>query len=298
MFAPVVERFKNTGARRRTDQVAKVLGYSRQYYYKIRNSEVNKSASEEKIKELVQSERKVLSRIGTRKLHYKLRDEFIAQEIKCGRDKLFKHMRQWSMQIQPKRRYVQTTNSKHWLRKYPNLTKGIGLDHADQLWVSDITYIKTQEGNCYVNMVTDAYSKKIMGYTISDNMETQSVIGAYKMALKNKVNKSIETIHHSDRGLQYCSKEYIELSLNNNCKISMTENGDPYENALAERMNRTIKEEFGLGAIIKSKLVEKLLMDEAVLLYNEYRPHLSLNYKTPNEVYKKSLTTTCEARDN
>jgi transposase InsO family protein len=140
-------------------------------------------------------------------------------------------------------------------------------------------------------MVTDAYSKKIMGYTISDNMETQSVIEAYRMALKNKVNKSIETIHHSDRGLQYCSKEYIELSLNNNCKISMTENGDPYENALAERMNRTIKEEFGLGATIKSKLMAKLLMDEAVLLYNEYRPHLSLNYKTPNEVYKKSLTT-------
>ena len=207
-------------------------------------------------------------------------------------------MRQWSLQIQPKRRYVQTTNSKHWLRMYPNLTKGIGLEHADQLWVSDITYIKTQEGTCYVNMVTDAYSKKIMGYTISDNMETQSVIGAYKMALKNKVNKSIETIHHSDRGVQYCSKEYIELSLQNNCKISMTENGDPYENALAERMNRTIKEEFGLGAIIKSKLVAKLLMDEAVLLYNEHRPHLSLNYKTPNEVYKKSLTTTCEARDN
>jgi putative transposase len=207
-------------------------------------------------------------------------------------------MRQWSLQIHPKRRYVQTTNSKHWLRMYPNLTKGIGLEHADQLWVSDITYIKTQEGTCYVNMVTDAYSKKIMGYAISDNMETQSVIGAYRMALKNKANKSIETIHHSDRGVQYCSKEYIELSLQNNCKISMTENGDPYENALAERMNRTIKEEFGLGVTIKSKLMAKLLMDEAVILYNEYRPHLSLNYNTPNEVYKKSLASACEARDN
>ena len=137
-----------------------------------------------------------------------------------------------------------------------------------------------------------------MGYAISDNMETQSVIGAYRMALKNKVNKSIETIHHSDRGVQYCSKEYIELSLQNNCKISMTENGDPYENALAERMNRTIKEEFGLGVTIKSKLMAKLLMDEAVILYNEYRPHLSLNYNTPNEVYKKSLASACEARDN
>ena len=147
-------------------------------------------------------------------------------------------------------------------------------------------------------MVKDAYSKKIMGYAISDNMETQSVIGAYRMALKNKVNKSIETIHHSDRGVQYCSKEYIELSLQNNCKISMTENGDPYENALAERMNRTIKEEFGLGVTLKSKLMAKLLMDEAVILYNEYRPHLSLNYNTPNEVYKKSLASACEARDN
>jgi putative transposase len=274
------------------------LGYSRQYYYKLKKTEHINSEELSKIKELVQDQRKVLSRLGTRKLHHKLKMQFAEHCIKCGRDKLFKYMAQWNLKIQPRRRYVQTTNSKHWLRRYPNLTKGMGVQYADQLWVSDITYIKTQEGTCYINMVTDAYSKKIMGYTVSDNMETQSVIGAYKMALQNKVNKEIQTIHHSDRGLQYCSKEYVELSLQNNCKISMTENGDPYENALAERMNRTIKEEFGLGVTVKNKLMAKLLMDEAVTLYNEYRPHLSLNYKTPNEVYKKSLTTIQEVRDN
>jgi putative transposase len=118
------------------------------------------------------------------------------------------------------------------------------------------------------------------------------------MALNNKVNKSTQTILHSDLVLQYCSKEYIELSLQNNSRISMTENGNPYEIALAERMNRTIKEEFGLGVTIKSKLMAKLLMEKAVILYKEYRPHLSLNFKTSNEVYKKSLTSSCEARDN
>lgn len=236
---------------------------------------------------MVQSQRKLMFRIGTRKLHHLLQAELESKELKCGRDKLFDYLRQENMLIKPRRRYVQTTNSKHWLRRYPNLTKDITVTQPEQLWVSDITYIKTEQGNSYLNMVTDAFSRKIVGYSIADNMETTSMIQAYKMALANKKNKHTQTVHHSDRGLQYCSKEYVELSHNNNCLISMTENGDPYENALAERMNRTIKEEFGLGEPLKSKKIAEQMIKEAVFLYNNYRPHLALNYKTPEQIHKK-----------
>lgn len=236
---------------------------------------------------MVQSHRKLLFRIGTRKLHHLLQAELESKALKCGRDKLFDYLRQENMLIKPSRRYVQTTNSKHWLRRYPNLTKDIIVTQPEQLWVSDITYIKTEQGNSYLNLVTDAFSRKIVGYSIADNMETASMIPAYKMALNNKKNKHIQTVHHSDRGLQYCSKEYVELSHDNNCLISMTENGDPYENALAERMNRTIKEEFGLGKSLKSKQIAEQMVKEAVQLYNNYRPHLALNYKTPEQVHKK-----------
>ena len=236
---------------------------------------------------MAQSHRKLLYRIGTRKLHYLLKDALKMQELKCGRDKLFKYLREEGLLIKPRRRYTQTTDSRHWLRKYPNLIKQFAVQQPEQLWVSDITYIKTEEGNCYLNMVTDAFSKKIVGYSIGENMETSCMMEAYKMALKSKRNWQIQTIHHSDRGVQYCSKEYVELSRQNNCLISMTENGDPYENALAERMNRTIKEEFGLGEEIKTRSLAQQMIQEAVYLYNNYRPHLALNYKTPNEIHEK-----------
>ena len=236
---------------------------------------------------MVQRQRKLLYRLGTRKLHYLIKDELESLYLKCGRDKLFRYLREDDLLIKPKRRYIQTTNSKHWLRKYPNLIKDIIVQHPEQLWVSDITYIKTKEGNCYLNMITDAFSKKIVGYSLADNMEASTMIKAYKMALANKQNKFIQTIHHSDRGLQYCSKEYIELSHQNNCLVSMTENGDPYENALAERMNRTIKEEFGLGEELTNKQLAQQMIHQAVNLYNNIRPHLALNYQTPNQVHKK-----------
>ena len=236
---------------------------------------------------MIKEKRKILSRLGTRKLHHLIKEELVQESLKCGRDKLFTYLREDDLLIKPKRRYVQTTDSKHWLRKYPNIIKNITITEPEQVWVTDITYIKTAEGNCYINMVTDAFSRKIMGYVIADNMETSSMIEAYKMALSNKIYKETSTIHHSDRGLQYCSKEYVKLSKSNNCLISMTENGDPYENALAERMNRIIKEEFGLGETLKTKQHSYQLIKEAVYLYNNYRPHLSLNYKTPNEAHKK-----------
>ena len=196
----------------------------------------------------------MLSRLGGRKLHHQIRDSLQAQQIKFGRDKLFDLLRKQGMLILPKRRYTQTTMSKHWLRKYPNLVKDLDVKRADEVWVSDITYLKTDEGNCYLNMVTDAYSRKIVGYAIADNMEAAEMKKAFQMAVKNRKNKQLALIHHSDRGMQYCSAEYVSIADQHQIKMSMTENGDPYKNALAERMNRTLKEEFGLGNVLRLKL--------------------------------------------
>jgi putative transposase len=263
------------------------LGYSRQYFYKHCKEQERRATQELQVKHLVDEERKVLSRLGGRKLHHQIRNSLLAQEIKFGRDKLFALLRKYRMLILPKRRYIQTTMSKHWLRKYPNLIKGIVVRRPDEVWVSDITYLKTDEGNCYLNMVTDAYSRKIMGYALADNMEAAQMKQAFQMAVKNRGDKQHPLIHHSDRGLQYCSAEYVSIADQHQIKMSMTENGDPYENALAERMNRTLKEEFGLGRVLRSKLHAKLLTEEAVDLYNNRRPHLSLKMKTPQSVYKQ-----------
>ena len=201
-------------------------------------------------------------------------------------------MRHYGLQIKPRRRYIQTTMSKHWLRKWPNISKEKQVQTPDEVWVSDITYIKTQQGNCYLNMITDAYSRRIMGYAIDDTMETDSMIVALKMAIAQRQYSHLQTIHHSDRGLQYCSKEYEALTQQNNIRLSMTENGDPYENALAERMNRTIKEEFGIDKVLKNKEQAKQLVAESIFLYNNKRPHLALHMKTPQQVYQSKIPET------
>ena len=244
------------------------------------------------VKCLVDRERKQLPRIGTRKLYCLIKEDLRNQGLKVGRDKLFSLMRLYGLQINPRRRYTQTTMSKHWLRKWPNIIKDKEIVTQDQVWVSDITYIKTQEGNCYLNMITDAFSRRIMGYAVEENMETESMIEALKMAINQRQNPLTSTIHHSDRGLQYCSKEYVNAAEKNNIRLSMTENGDPYENALAERMNRTIKEEFGMDKKIKSKELVKKLVEESIFLYNNKRPHLALNMKTPDQVYYEKIPAT------
>lgn len=234
------------------------------------------------------SQRSVLPRLGTRKLYYLIGDELKQEGIKCGRDKLFRWLREDGLLIVPARKYVQTTNSKHHLRKYTNLAKDMVLSAPEQLWVSDITYIRSMEGWMYLGLITDAFSRKIVGYSIADNMEATTIANALKMALDGRLDKTACPVHHSDRGIQYCSKEYTELAIANGLKMSMTQNGDPYENALAERMNRTLKEEFGLGAVLPNKQTAKPLTKQAVDLYNNRRPHTALNMKTPNLIHKKS----------
>ncbi|MCK7555538.1 IS3 family transposase [Chitinophaga sedimenti] len=264
------------------------MGYSRQAYYKHKTDRAHRYQELRQVREMVMKTRAGMPRLGTRKLYNLIKPWLHKDSIKIGRDVLFKFLKAEHLLIRPRKRYIQTTNSKHWLRKYPNLTKSMTINKPEQLWVTDITYLKTLDGNLYLNMITDAYSRKIVGYSISDNMEALTIATALKMAVGNRIYKH-PLVHHSDRGLQYCSKEYVRIALANNIQMSMTENGDPYENALAERMNRTIKEEFLLDELRVNSSNTVKMVHESIAIYNSKRPHLSLNYRTPDSVHQKNI---------
>jgi transposase InsO family protein len=263
-----------------------LLGYTRQNYYKKRKHEDKEEFVKQQIKVLVCKVRKKLPRIGTRKLCKLIGLDIKSLGIKCGRDKLFDYMREMNLLIESKRRYVQTTFSKHWMRKYPNISKNTIINSPEQVWVSDITHLKTDEGNCYLSLITDAFSRKIVGFNVSDSMSAEQTVKALKMAIKGRIYPNNIIVHHSDRGLQYCSKEYVETAVTANINMSMTETSSPYDNALAERMNRTLKEEFHLYMTLKTKQQADRVVREAVDLYNSYRPHLALDFHTPNDVHK------------
>jgi len=261
--------------------IAHVLGYSRAAYYKQLKDMAGRATRDARLREMVCQERKVLPKVGGRKLQILLRN----RDVQCGRDRLFDVLRRSGLLIRPRKRYIQTTFSRHWMRTYPNLIRDIHVSGPEELWVSDITYLKTDEGYCYLSLVTDAYSRKIMGYTVADSLDADHSRQALEMALRTRIAADHGLTHHSDRGLQYCSKEYVQLAEKHNVRMSMTENGDPYENALAERMNRTIKEEFCLDTVLPSRKLARLAVAEAVRLYNTYRPHLALAGKTPEAVH-------------
>lgn len=263
-----------------------MFGYSRQSYYKEKVRKENRQKEEEKIVYLVKQIRKRMPKIGGKKMFYLLQDEFLREDIKVGRDKFFDILRANRLLIVRKKKYLMTTNSKHMFKKYPNIVKDIQITRKDQVWVSDITYIRTDEGFSYAAMITDAYTRKIVGYSIDRNMTTELVLNALDRALQQRQDYT-GLIHHSDRGLQYCSKEYVNKLLSMGIQISMTENSDPYENALAERMNRTIKEEFIINEKVNSFIILQKLFYESVEIYNKERPHLSLLMKKPDEIYLK-----------
>ena len=225
-----------------------------------------------------------LPRIGTRKLHFMLTKAIAENGLKIGRDKLFDILRQEYLLVGKRRKYTKTTNSKHWLRKYPNITKGITLRKPEQLWVADITYLQTRNGHEYLHLITDAYSKKIMGYELSDTLKGSSTVKALEMALSNR-KYDHQLVHHSDRGLQYCSYGYTDLLNKNNVLISMTEQYDPYENAVAERVNGILKDEFGLDALFIDHEDLAKQLNQAIELYNNLRPHLSMSMLTPQQAH-------------
>lgn len=236
------------------------------------------------VRDLVMRIRCKMPRIGTRKVYYLIKSELEHLNIKIGRDVLFNFLRAERLLIKPKRSYVKTTNSKHWMKKYSNLIKDIEVTKPEQLWVSDITYIKTGRGHEYLSLITDAYSKKIMGYELLDNLSAAGPLKALESALKNRKYVH-DLIHHSDRGLQYCSAEYIGKLKKNGIRISMTENGDPYENAVAERINGILKYEFLIVDGFKDHVQALEVIKQSIDIYNDQRPHLSCQMLTPNNAH-------------
>lgn len=261
-----------------------MFGLSRQSYYKNKTSRIKRNADLIIVRDMVMRIRCKMPRIGTRKLYYLIKDELNILHIKIGRDVLFNFLRAEHLLIKPKRSYVKTTNSKHWMKKYPNLIKNIEVTKPEQLWVSDITYIQTEQGHNYLSLVTDAYSKKIMGYELLDNLSAEGPLKAIESALESR-EYTHDLIHHSDRGLQYCSTGYINKLKENNVKISMTENGDPYENAIAERINGILKYEFLIIDGFKNHIEALEVIKESVGIYNDERPHLSCEMLTPNQTH-------------
>lgn len=230
--------------------------------------------------------RRDLPRIGTRKLYHLLQPRLREQGIKLGRDGLFDYLRRHNLLIRPKRRYTKTTDSKHWLKKYPNLLKDQPIIRPEQAFVSDITYVESDQGVHYLSLVTDAYSRKIMGHSLSHDLKAGGPVKALEQAMAQRITM-MPLVHHSDRGIQYCSSMYQQTLRRQDILPSMTDGGDCYQNALAERVNGILKQEF---LLYRCKTFDDLrvLVKESIETYNRHRPHMSLGMKTPEEVHKKA----------
>ena len=226
-----------------------------------------------------------MPKLGTRKLYHILKMELSILNV--GRDKLFRILKANHMLIKRKRSYHITTDSHHRFRKHKNIVSTLEISRPEQIWVS-ITYVGTRSNPSYLALITDAYSKKIMGYNVSDSLAVEGSLQALEMALNNSNKKGEPLIHHSDRGLQYCSNDYQALLSKNNIKASMTEKYDPYENAIAERINGILKQEFHIARDIKNLNLKKKLIKNAIEIYNDLRPHLSNHMLTPREMHKQN----------
>jgi len=267
--------------------VCRQLGYSKQAYYKSKTKQQKKNCYYTIAKQKVLAVRKQLPRLGTRKLYHLLAEDFKKEHIGVGRDKLFTILRNEQLLIVKKKRYTKTTDSRHWMHKYPNLIKGLQPMRPEQIWVADITWLSIKNDYCYLHLITDAYSKKIMGYEVSDNLAAASTIKALQMALNNR-KYTTSLIHHSDRGLQYCSAGYTQVLTDYKVDISMTQDGSPYDNAIAERVNGILKDEFGLDDIFENIEQARSETKQSIDLYNCLRPHISNNMLTPIEMHQQN----------
>lgn len=232
--------------------------------------------------------RRFMPRLGGRKLYFLLKPAFAARGVKLGRDGFFDYLREHRLLVQPVKRYTKTTHSRHWMRKHPNRLEGAEVNQVEQAFVSDITYVETGEGVHYLSLVTDAYSRKIMGYEVSDDLRAESVVKALRLAARQRKTRR-PLIHHSDRGLQYCSAIYQQELNQHGMTPSMTDGYDCYQNALAERVNGILKQEFLLYKCRTLKDLKELVR-ESVDIYNCLRPHLSLGMKTPEQVHEKATS--------
>jgi len=260
-----------------------LLGYSRQAYYQHQKQQEKEAFEGELVVQEVLGHRKLQKRIGGRKLFFMLQPFFQQHCFGMGRDAFFNLLRSYGLLIRVRKRKARTTDSNHHFKKYPNLIKEFIPIAPDQLWVSDITYIVIGDSFGYLSLITDAFSHKIVGFYLSENLSAKGTILALKQALKNNPNiKGL--IHHSDRGVQYCCYEYVEILNKNSIKISMTEKGDPRENAIAERLNGILKYELLEEDYIQFDLAKEAVA-AAISTYNHLRPHGSIGNLTPFEAH-------------
>ena len=269
----------------RLQDLCGLFGYSRQAFYKQQRLQIIEQSRDGLILQQVLQIRNEQPRCGTRKLLIMLQPFFKKQDIQIGRDFFFELLAKNKLLIRKRKRSTHTTNSKHFFRRYPNLVAHFTPLHAHELWVADITYIPMKERFAYLYLITDAYSRKIVGFHVSDDMRVSSAIVALQKAIDQKPADAI-VIHHSDRGLQYCSNDYVALLKAHHAHISMTQNGDPYENAMAERVN----------GILKSELISESYTDlnaamqhiaRCITVYNYKRVHSSLNWQIPDKVHSQ-----------
>ena len=262
-----------------------MFGINRQIYYRsTKRSRTSKNKAEQVV-ELVENIRMKMPKIGGRKLYFMLNEPL--KTLKIGRDKFFNILKANHLLITPKRSYHITTNSHHRFRKHKNLVLDYQITKPNQVWVADITYIGNRKNPSYLSLITDAYSKKIVGHYVAENLTTEGSLLALKKAVNHTNLKEKSIIHHSDRGLQYCSDEYQKILEKNNISCSMTQNSDPYENAVAERINGILKQEFDIDKFDVETKIKRKIVDESIKIYNELRPHFSNHYLTPNQMHKQ-----------
>jgi putative transposase len=277
---------------KQTKPACQHYGISRQAYSKQACALNAKASTANKVVQLVRDQRIKLPQLGTRKLYYLLKPSLAELQIKLGRDGLFDVLRGANMLVKPKRAYHKTTNSHHRFRKHPNLLKEgeqqVIAKDSEQVWVADITYIPTQKETVYLSLVTDAYSRKIVGHHVHDSLHTEQVAKALSSAIKERQTEQ-RLVHHSDRGVQYCSNDYQSIHEVAGITCSMTDGYDCYQNALAERINGILKQEF-LLELPQDLAQARKIIAESIEAYNSLRPHLSLEYKTPDAVHRASIS--------
>lgn len=277
---------EESGARRSLRTSCRLLGYTRQAYYKRCAVVEDRAIGAELVLQEVARIRSVQRRVGVRKLHHMMSEFTREHKVTMGRDALYDLLREHSMLVRLRRRkHPRTTFSAFWMKRYPNLAREFIPESCNQLWVSDITYVRVREGFCYLSLVTDAYSRKIVGYHLSGDLSANGPVTALRMALRSNPDRK-GLIHHSDRGLQYYSSAFMKL-IGSRIRVSMSEKSDPLENAIAERVNGILKQEL-LAKSFSSFADAKRQIDFAVNIYNNLRPHLSVDMLTPAEAHAQS----------
>jgi putative transposase len=289
----VIQEMKNHYHKIGLGKFCRLLGVTRQAYYQHFWHQEQLFFEDELVISEVLRIRKNHRHMGCRKIYELLQPFLLEHQIKMGRDRLFEVLSANYLLVRRRKKQTITTNSFHRFKKYPNLIRNFFPSSPNQLWVSDITYWRIKNGFLYISFITDAYSKKIVGYHVGESLQTSETIQALEMAISRISNekKELELVHHSDRGTQYCSNEYVKLLEDSSIGISMTENGDPLENAIAERINGIIKEEYLNDYQVNNLEEAKELLDAVIQLYNNERPHMSIGNLTPNQVHQNNIKT-------